>query len=111
MTDINRAFDIENGITIEGGSFITSGPNSPVGLDLPEGTFYIQSTSNGHIVWNKFGATTSNWRKLSGQDVPSKYVLDDNLTIGQNNSLMFADTLDGVDFNITLEQDAILEIS
>lgn len=73
--DINRAFEILNGLAVNpdevtDGPFYTGGPMSPIGLDLPERTFYIQNISGGVIIWRKFGTGVNDWRQLSAQDIP-----------------------------------------
>lgn len=71
--DVNKAFSAENGVIIDeqnGGPFYTGGAASPVGLDLPTGTFYLQSTVSGVLIWRKFGALVTDWRQLSAQDIP-----------------------------------------
>lgn len=93
MIDVLKAFAVANGITINestDGPFITGGPSSPIGLDLPTSTFYLQTVSGGVLIWRKFGAGVNDWRQLSAQDIPF------------NNS--------GVKFNSTDTFEAIKEI-
>lgn len=61
--------DESNGDTIEG-PYYTGGPSSPIGLDLPTSTFYVQNTSQGNLIWKKIGAGVNDWRELSAQDIP-----------------------------------------
>lgn len=61
--NIDRAFEIEHGLKIEDdGPFITGGPSSPVGLNLPTLTMYIQNTASGIIIWEKFNTGINDWR-------------------------------------------------
>lgn len=68
--DISKAHEVEQGILVENGPFYTGGTTSPVGLDLPTGTFYLQTTAGGALIWRKYGANATDWRELSAQDVP-----------------------------------------
>ena len=71
--DINKAYSVDNGVIIDeenGGPFYTGGTASPVGLDLPTQTFYVQPTAGGPILWRKFGVGVNDWRQLSAQDIP-----------------------------------------
>jgi hypothetical protein len=71
MTNLNRAYEVNNGIVInEDGAYLTSGSSSPVGLDLPVRTIYLQLTASGLIYWRKFAAGVNDWRQLSAQDIP-----------------------------------------
>lgn len=74
--NIDRAFEIDNGVIIndpdtgDTSPFITGGPASPVGLDLPIDTLYLQKSGTKPLLWQKFGAGTSDWRQLSAVDIP-----------------------------------------
>lgn len=73
--DINRAFEVLNGVDIspeEGvdGPFITGGPMSPIGLDIPIRSIYYQNDSAKVKIWLKFGIGVNDWRELSAQDIP-----------------------------------------
>lgn len=71
--DITKAFEVENGLSVEeenGGPFYTGGSSSPLGLDLPTRTIYVQNTSNGISIWKKFNTGVNDWRIISAQDVP-----------------------------------------
>lgn len=61
MNDINRAFDVSNGIVIDEGTFLTGGANSPLGLDLPVDTLYIQNKTDGILIWRKFSSDINDW--------------------------------------------------
>lgn len=62
--NVDKAFEVENGIDVEGGPFYTGGPLSPVGQGLPDRTVYVQTIGSGVLVWQKFGVgdTASDWR-------------------------------------------------
>lgn len=73
--DINRAHEVTNGVITNpdentDGPFYTGGPLSPVGLDLPERTLYVQNAAGGVLIWRKFGTLASEWRQLSSEDIP-----------------------------------------
>lgn len=78
MFNKDRADEIQEGLIINQddngdlveGPFYTGGPTSPIGLDLPTNTFYIQNEAAGISIWKKFGAGSANWRKYSAQDIP-----------------------------------------
>jgi hypothetical protein len=70
MIDRSKAQEVENGFLVENGPFYTGGSASPVGLDLPVDTFYLQTDPSGVLIWRKFGAGVNDWRRLSAQDVP-----------------------------------------
>ena len=79
MPDINKAQEVTEGIIVNTvnngdlieGPFYTGGPSSPVGLDEPQRTFYVQNAPGEKVrLWLKFGATTSDWRELSAEDIP-----------------------------------------
>lgn len=84
--DINRAFEVLNGLDIspsEGvdGPFYTGGPMSPVGLNLPTRTFYVQNDPSNKVkVWLKFGAGVNDWRELSAEDIPFNPANAENIT-------------------------------
>jgi hypothetical protein len=73
----NKALDAQNGlrVTDEGieGPFITGGPTSPVGLDLPVDTVYFQNiTSGGAIMWKKYGTGVNDWTRSAQNDFYQK---------------------------------------
>jgi hypothetical protein len=71
--DFNKAQSADNGFIVDeenGGPFYTGGTASPIGLDLPTLTFYLQSTAAGVLVWRKHGVGVNDWRQLSAQDIP-----------------------------------------
>lgn len=78
MVDLRKAFEVNEGIlvnlenagTFSEGPFLTGGTISPVGLNLPEKTIYLQNTAAGIIIWRKFGNGVNDWRQLSAQDIP-----------------------------------------
>jgi len=62
--EIAKAFAVSSGLRINEsleGPFITGGPSSPVGLDLPIGTIYFQPIASGFELWEKRGALSSEW--------------------------------------------------
>lgn len=72
MINVNELQEIENGIKItddqggDVGPVLTGGVDSPIGLDLPEGSLYLRT--NGET-WRKSGAGINDWSTLSfGQD-------------------------------------------
>ena len=76
MTDKNRAYEIENGIIINDANgdeafFLTGGASSPVGLDLPVNTVYLQADAAGILYWRKFSTGVNDWRQLSAKYKPS----------------------------------------
>ena len=68
--DIDKALEAEQGFLVESGPFYTGGTASPVGLDLPTGTLYLQDTASGVLLFRKFGAGVNDWRQLAAQDIP-----------------------------------------
>lgn len=83
MTDIDRAYEISRGLIINqisaDGPFITGGPSSPIGLNLPVRTIYLRNDTSKVRIYLKFGNNNNDWRELSAQDVPF-------LTTGLTNS-------------------------
>lgn len=72
--DISKAFSVDNGFLVDeenGGPFYTGGVASPIGLDLPTQTLYVQPTVDGPIIWRKFGTGVNDWRQLSAEDIPA----------------------------------------
>lgn len=72
MVDSNsydNAHEISEGLLVTDGPFITGGAASPVGLNLPQSTVYIQTLSTGVFIWRKFGSSSADWRILSAQDI------------------------------------------
>lgn len=81
MTNLDRAYELNNGIVItEDGAYLTSGSSSPVGLDLPVRTIYLQESASGILIWKKFGTGVNDWRQLSAQDIPFLPSLAENET-------------------------------
>ena len=68
--NVNKAYEAENGFLVENGPFYTGGSSSPVGLDLPTKTLYLQTTASGILLWRKFNTGVNDWRQLSAQDIP-----------------------------------------
>lgn len=73
MINQNKSFSMQNGFkpldeTIEG-PFYTGGPSSPVGLNLPTDSFYVQNQGVGGVVlWRKYGAGANDWIKAQPMD-------------------------------------------
>lgn len=83
--EVDNAFEILNGLDIVPevgveGPFITGGPSSPVGLDLPIRTLYLQNDTSGVKYFIKFGAGTGDWRQLSAEDLPFDPTNAENVT-------------------------------
>ena len=78
MFDKDKADEVQEGLIVNQdsngdlieGPFFTGGPSSPVGLDLPVSTFYVQNDVSGIKTWKKFGAGVNDWRQVSAQDIP-----------------------------------------
>lgn len=70
--DQNKVYEALNGFKVlDGGTegpIYTGGPNSPVGLAFPVGTFYVQNTSVGPIVWRKWNTGNNDWVKAQPAD-------------------------------------------
>ena len=84
MVDISKAQEIENGLQITDGPFITGGALSPIGLDLPKYTVYVHNTDNGIEFWKKYGDGVNDWAKIFGavfQASPPPTVLTHNGTL------------------------------
>lgn len=74
----NKVHEVLNGLkildgTIEGPIY-TGGTGSPVGLDYPVGTFYVQNNGTGPIVWKKFNTGINDWIKEVANDFYQKSV-------------------------------------
>ena len=81
MNDYDKALSIDNGLIVDeenSGPFLTGGVASPIGLDLPTETIYLQPTSGGTEIWRKFGVGVNDWRKYLDEkgvaDATSKVV-------------------------------------
>lgn len=75
--DVNKTFEVANGLRVSDngteGPLYTGGPTSPVGLDLPVDSFYVQNQGSGGVVlWRKYGTGTSDWTKASPMDFRQK---------------------------------------
>lgn len=71
--DAAKAFEADNGFRPNEngtqGPFYTGGPASPVGLDLPVDTFYVQNQGTGGVVlWRKYGTGVNDWTKAQPKD-------------------------------------------
>jgi hypothetical protein len=70
----SKSFEVENGLRIidpdnTEGPIYTGGPASPVGLDFPIGSFYVQNDSSiGTVLWSKFGSGVNDWVKKLQND-------------------------------------------
>lgn len=75
--DDTRALEAQNGFQVnyrESGNLVngplyTGGPSSPVGMNLPVSTVYVQNEGTRIIVWQKFGAGVNDWRVYPAQDI------------------------------------------
>lgn len=72
--DVDKAFEVTSGLivndradgnTVEG-PFYTGGPSTPIGLNLPETSIYVQTKADGIIVWRKFGNGINDWAVHDG---------------------------------------------
>ena len=67
-----RVHEVENGLRINDGDsqgpIFTGGPLSPVGLDFPIGTFYVQNNGTGAVIWRKYAAGVNDWVKAQPMD-------------------------------------------
>lgn len=71
--NIDDAFEVDNGIILDestGLPYITGGLSSPVGLDLPEETLYLQGTNSGFVLWKKYNDNPNSWRIFDSTDIP-----------------------------------------
>jgi hypothetical protein len=66
----DKAFEVEHGFLIENGPFVTGGAASPIGLNYPTDTLYLQNTVNGVLLWMKFSTGVNDWRRISAKDIP-----------------------------------------
>lgn len=72
--DVDKAFEVTSGLVVNDrangntveGPFYTGGPNSPIGLNLPNRTIYTQTKDNGLIVWRKYGNEPEDWAVHDG---------------------------------------------
>lgn len=72
--DRERTFEVDNGIVIIDPSngtsaTITGGVNSPLGLDFPAGSVYVQKNTNESVLWEKFGAGVNDWQIYKGSNI------------------------------------------
>ena len=67
----NEAFEI-SGIVLNEGPFVTGGPSSPVGSDLPINTLYFQNDPSGVRIWFRENAS---WTQLKQRDFRDKFKL------------------------------------
>lgn len=64
-----RAFEVENGFKVADGPFVTGGAASPVGLNLPTNTLYMQTpTTGGTVFWRKYDTGVNDWIKVMPND-------------------------------------------
>lgn len=65
--DPNKVFEAQSGFRVlDGvteGPIYTGGPVSPVGLDFPIGTLYVENSSTGPMLWKKYGSGVNDWTK------------------------------------------------
>lgn len=70
--DPNKVFEAQSGFRVLDGAtegpIYTGGPVSPVGLDFPVGSFYVQNNATGAVIWRKWGASLNDWIKASPVD-------------------------------------------
>lgn len=95
-SDVSKAFEVSNGIILneaDGGPYATGGTASPVGLNLPESTIYIQNTINGFILWKKYNDNPNSWRIFDTTDIPYNPVGKPNLDPSDTNASLALDRL------------------
>jgi hypothetical protein len=68
----SKVFEAQNGFRVldngTEGPIYTGGPVSPVGLDFPVGTFYVQNNGTGAVVWRKYNTGVNDWVKAQPND-------------------------------------------
>ena len=65
-TDLNKAFELDDGIILGNGVGVISDSFSPVGvLDSPISTFYIQKLGDGFKIWEKVAAGINGWLEFT----------------------------------------------
>lgn len=83
----DKAFETDDGFTIKDGPFITGGTSSPVGLDAPVGTIYIQTATDGVKLWKHFTTNVADWKTLNEEVFgisPPGIVITHNGTMSRN---------------------------
>ena len=60
--NLDKTFEINEGLSITGGSSLVSCVGSPVGQAAPVGTYYFQT--DGPAIWEKYGAGDNDWRSV-----------------------------------------------
>lgn len=75
----DKVFEVPNGFkptdgTNTDGPIYTGGPTSPVGLDFPVGTFYVQNNGTGPVLWKKWNTGNNDWIKQTANDFYQKVV-------------------------------------
>lgn len=83
--DVAKAFEANSGFRPNdngtAGPFYTGGPASPVGLDLPVDSFYVQNQGAGGVVfWRKYGTGVNDWTKTLANDFYQETVNEGNST-------------------------------
>lgn len=72
MLNQARVHEVENGLRVNDGDtsgpIFTGGPASPVGLDFPVGTYYVQNVASGPFVWKKWNVGVNDWIKVQSMD-------------------------------------------
>lgn len=63
----DSAFEIENGIVLSDGSYLTGGAVSPVGFSAPVGTWYLRTDTQ--TLWYKFNTNVNDWRQIRANDI------------------------------------------
>lgn len=68
----SKVFETQNGFKVldngTEGPIYTGGPSSPVGLDFPVGSFYVQNNGTGAVIWRKWGAGNNDWAQAQPND-------------------------------------------
>lgn len=86
--DVNKAFEVDSdGILIEDGPYVIGGSASPVGIDAPLKTIYIQEETDGIKIWKHFTTNPNDWQTTNSEiyaNSPPPLVLSHNGTLSNN---------------------------
>lgn len=87
MTNPDKSYEVDNGFTVKDGPSITGGSSSPIGLDRPTSTIYIQTEATGIKIWRHFSTNVNDWQTINQEiystTLPS-IVLSHNANISNN---------------------------
>ena len=94
MINKEELLDIQNGFRItddngnDTGPILTGGAVSPLGIDFPTDTLYVQNKTDGLAIWRKFGNGINDWTIYDGSVRCDE--LDHDLTIPTNTVKLLA---------------------